>query len=214
MVSHLSEILSLPSFVYASDAFQNYTDFNLLWFLVGMCSIWDSVALLFLLLSQRCVRKTSPSSGLCSWGFKWRSVLWLCTCTASALACLLQVQCWWLYSGLSCTWTLPISRKAESNCLLVPLPLSLAFLPSTAPSCCLLMQQLILRKAQTGRPLVRKSNAGKGSNLFGRSLPQPPAGCPAKTWGSFGWHRRGVKEGGRPSFLQILRSIWNMDGLL
>lgn len=34
---------------------------------------------------------------------------------------------------------------------------------------------------QTGRTLVRKSNTGEGSNLlFGRSLPQPPAGCPAE----------------------------------
>lgn len=69
-VTFLPEILSLPSFVYVTDAIQNYTNFNLLQFLVGMCTIWDSIALLFLLFSQRCIRKTSPSSRLCSWGFK------------------------------------------------------------------------------------------------------------------------------------------------
>lgn len=66
----LSEILSLVYFVPAADAFQNDTSFSLLQFLVGMHGVWDSVALLFLLLAQRFSRKTSHSSGLRSWGFE------------------------------------------------------------------------------------------------------------------------------------------------
>lgn len=39
-----------------------------------------------------------------------------------------------------------------------------------------------LEGTQTGRALVRKSNAGKGDNLLlGRSLPQPPVACLAET---------------------------------
>lgn len=58
--------LFLIYFVSVADAFQNDTKFHLLQFLVGMHGVWDSVTLLFLLLTQRFGRKTSHSSGLCS----------------------------------------------------------------------------------------------------------------------------------------------------
>lgn len=178
VVSCLSGILSLIYFISVADVFQNNTSFNLMQFLVGMHSVWDSVTLLFLLLAQRFIRKTLHSSRLHSWGFEWRSVLWLCTCTASCHACLLQAQCRWLYSGLSCTQTSPMPVEAGFGCPTI--------VPRSSPIYCPVMPSPDAAPpwegTQTGRALVRKSSIGKGSNLlFGRSWPQPPAGCLAET---------------------------------
>lgn len=65
--------LFLIYYFSVADAFQSDSRFHLLQFVLGMHSVWDSVALLFLLLTQSFGRKTSHSSGLCSFkGFKWR----------------------------------------------------------------------------------------------------------------------------------------------
>lgn len=120
----LSEVLPLIYFVSIAGALQNDTNFNLLQFLEGMHSVWGPVTLLFLLIAERFIGKTSHSSGLCSWGFKWRSVLRLCTCTASSYGTLLQT-CWWFYSGLFCTQTLPMHVGARFSCLCASLPSSL-----------------------------------------------------------------------------------------
>lgn len=188
MVICLSEIPTLIYFVSVADALENGASFILLQFLVGMYRVWHSVTVLFLLLAQKFIKKTSHSSGLRSWGFKWRSVLWLCICTASSLPCLLRSQHWWLYSGLPCPLGLCIYRPHQHmqkqgsaafrypchHPLLFPHLLAHHTLPDTATH----PREGML--TGTARALVR-SNAGKGSNLFRRSLPQPPAGCWAET---------------------------------
>lgn len=70
MVICLSEIPSLIYFVSVAYALENGASFILLQFLVGMYRVWYSVTVLFLLLAQKFIKKTSHSSGLRSWGFK------------------------------------------------------------------------------------------------------------------------------------------------
>lgn len=63
----LLEILPLIYFGSIADKFQTDTGSHLLQFVVGMLTFWNSVTLLFLLLTKRCIRKTLHSSGVYSW---------------------------------------------------------------------------------------------------------------------------------------------------
>lgn len=104
MCGQLSLLEMLPLIYFGSIAgkFQTDTGSHLLQFVVGMLTFWNSVTLLFLLLTKRCIRKTLHSSGLHSWWFKWRSVPALLLLFICTHVCLLQTQCWCLYSGPLC----------------------------------------------------------------------------------------------------------------
>lgn len=145
MVICLSEIPTLIYFVSVADALENGASFILLQFLVGMYRVWHSVTVLFLLLAQKFIKKTSHSSGLHSWGFQWRSVSGFASAQPPPLlACFgpstdgftqaCPVPLVPVCKRSVHIQTSPTRAKAGFSCPQVSLPSSLALPPFSGPS--------------------------------------------------------------------------------